>query len=189
MQWKDPMKADHFSKTWFCYDFTKMVTHQPGKVSEPETRWNATLLSASALKDWSPTCYSIIIIWFLFLFTIRRHSLYGLHHSALLPPHSSSFWLLNHLQEPSFFLFFFHSPTIFLNDFQSHQNLYVSAPTSHPIICSLTWTLKWVFCFCFFAITHHLLWNRKNSFLMEWKRTCKDKPPVFRRKRRRECWK
>lgn len=104
-----------------------------------------------------------------------------------IPPH---FGFLTTCRSPVSFCSFSTAPQFFLNDFQSHQNLYVSAPTSHPIICSLTWTLKWVFCFCFFAVIPHLLWNRKkNSFLMEWKRTCKDKPPVFRRKRRRECWK
>lgn len=127
------MKADHFSKTWFCYDFTEMVTHQPGKLSEPGTRYNAALPSLCLSSQGLVTCMLFsIIIWFLFLFTIRRHSLYGLHHSALLHHHSSSFWLLDHLQEPSFFLFFFHSPVIFFNDFSISEESISLCPNIPP---------------------------------------------------------
>lgn len=52
-----------------------------------------------------------------------------------IPPH---FGFLTTCRSPVSFCSFSTAPQFFLNDFQSHQNLYVSAPTSHPIICSLT---------------------------------------------------
>ena len=139
VQRKDPMKADHLSKTWFCYDFTKMVTHQPGKLNEPETRCNA-ILPSLCLNSQGLVTYMllVIIIWFLFIFTIRSHSTYGPHHTALLPHHSYSFWLPAHQQEPGFFLFsFYHSPVIFVNDSQSHQNPYLSLCPNIPPYCLL----------------------------------------------------
>ena len=131
------MKADRFSKTWFCYDFTKMVTHQPGKLSEPGTRYNA--LPSLCLSSQGLVICMLLILLFDFYSYLLSEGIASMGFITLpcyitIPPH---FGFLTTCRS-RFFWFFFNSPVIFFSDFQSQKNLYLSAPTSHPIICSLT---------------------------------------------------
>lgn len=82
---KNLMTADRLSKELFCSDFTQdALPHQPRKLSEPEKRCNA-MHPSFGLNSQRVVAYVLLIhIWFLFIITITRHSLYGSDHTSLL---------------------------------------------------------------------------------------------------------
>lgn len=146
------MRADiTLAKNYFALISPKMLSHtsRGNGMNQRKGVMPFFLLSASALKDWSPSMPLLISVWFLFVITITRLVLVscpGTQFSFVLPLPQPRKWVTLSHQTPELSL----GPNI-----QPHHLL--------PELSSGIY-VNWMFV-CFLTTVHHLCYETKRTAL------------------------